>query len=194
MLPMKRTAIFSAFTAAGLSLATPAFAETCPAAPDHTAAFETLVGEINAASTEAEARPISSRMWELWADAPDEAAQAILDRGMTRRAAYDLLGAREEFDRLIAYCPDYAEGYNQRAFVNFLRQDFAAALPDLDAALERSPRHIAAMSGKALTLMALGRNDEARDLLQKALELNPWLPERGLAAPGAPLAPKGQDI
>ena len=42
--------------------------------------------------------------------------------------------------------------------------------------------------------MGLGRHDEAQEVLRDALELNPWLPERGLAAPGAPLAPKGQDI
>lgn len=169
-------------------------ADSCPDAPDHSAAMDALIEEVRAAGSQTRAREISNRMWELWADAPDEAAQAILDRGMTRRAAYDLLGALAEFDRLIAYCPDYAEGYNQRAFVNYLRQDFARALPDLDEALKRSPRHIAALAGKALTLLALGRTDEARDMLAQALALNPWLSERSLAAPGGPLAPKTQDI
>jgi len=80
----------------------------------------------------------------------------------------------------VDYCPAYAEGYNQRAFVNFLRQNFAPALEDLDRALALSPRHIAALSGKALTLMGLGRDAEAQDVLRSALELNPWLNERHL--------------
>lgn len=171
-----------------------AVADTCPMAPDHSARLDALIVEIQRAPSEAQARQISNQMWEFWADAPNEQSQAILDRGMSKRAAWDLLGALEDFDRLVAYCPDYAEGYNQRAFVNFLRQDFAAALVDLDRALTLSPRHVAAMSGKALSLMALGRTDEASLILDEALELNPWLPERNLAAPGGPLERKGQDI
>jgi tetratricopeptide (TPR) repeat protein len=118
----------------------------------------------------------------------------LLDRGMERRASYDFLAAYEALDRLVAYCPDYAEGYNQRAFVSFLRQDFAAALADLDRALALSPDHVAALSGRALTLLGLGRTEEARLALSRALALNPWLPERGLAAPGGPLAPRGEDL
>ena len=50
----------------------------------------------------------------------------------------------------------------------------------LDRALERSPDHIAALAGKALTLTGLGRIDAAQGILRRALELNPWLPERGM--------------
>ncbi|MEP5198489.1 MAG: tetratricopeptide repeat protein, partial [Paracoccaceae bacterium] len=125
-------------------------------------------------------QPIRQALWKLWATAPDAAAQALLDRGMSARGSYDFLGAIEAFDRLVEYCPDYAEGYNQRAFVNFLREDFEPALTDLDLALARNPNHVAALSGKALTLMGLGRGDEAQEVLREAIKLNPWIPERGL--------------
>ncbi len=187
-----RHLILSAVLSAGVAI--PAFAETCPPAPDHAARLGELIAQIQQAETEIAAREISNQMWELWADAPDEAAQTVLDQGMSRRNAWDLLGALREFDRLVAYCPDYAEGYNQRAFVNFLRQDFESALTDLDRALELSPNHIAAMSGRALTLMGLQRMEEARVALAEALELNPWLPERHLAADGGPLALPGKDL
>ncbi|MFL4470576.1 tetratricopeptide repeat protein [Tateyamaria armeniaca] len=133
-------------------------------------------------------------MWELWLKAPDAAAQEVLDKGMRQRNNYDFLGSLESFDRLVAYCPNYAEGYNQRAFTSFLREDFAAALVDLDVALTLSPDHVGAQSGRALTLMNLGRIDEARVQMEAALENNPWLSERALLAKGAPLGPKGEDI
>lgn len=189
----------------------PAFAESsaqkgrddlCPAAPDHSATLDRLIRDVQRASSEADARRISNQMWAFWAQAPDARAQAILDRGMTRRAAFDFLGALADFDLLIAYCPDYAEGYNQRAFVHYLRQDYATALPDLDRAIALSPRHVAALSGRALSLFGLQRISEARAALGAALILNPWLPERSLAIPGGalsqepvqPASPSGEDL
>ncbi|WP_420584635.1 tetratricopeptide repeat protein [Ruegeria sp.] len=175
-------------------LSTAAYAEECPVAPDHSAHISGVISEIQQAENEQAARALSNQLWEFWTDAPDESAQAVLDRGMTRRNAWDLLGAIEDFDKLIAYCPSYAEGYNQRAFAHFLRQDFEAALPDLDRAIELSPNHVAAISGRALTLLGLQRIDEAREALQQALELNPWLSERHLLGPGGPLELPGEDI
>ncbi|WP_170331847.1 tetratricopeptide repeat protein [Ruegeria arenilitoris] len=182
------------FASAFLLASTAVQAADCPVAPDHSADVSGVIAQIQQAENEQAARALSNQLWEYWTDAPDESAQAVLDRGMTRRNAWDLLGAIEDFDKLIAYCPSYAEGYNQRAFAHYLRQDFAAALPDLDRAIELSPNHVAAISGRALTLLGLQRIDEAREALSQALELNPWLSERHLLAPGGPLAPQGQDI
>ena len=139
-------------------------------------------------------RVISGKMWQVWLRAPDEAAQEVLNNGLRRRDSYDFLGAYEEFDRLVEYCPLYAEGFNQRAYISFLREDFPAALIDLDRALALSPHHVAAQSGRALTLMKLDRIEEARAQLLSALENNPWLSERFLLIEGGPLAPKGKDI
>ena len=155
-------------------------AADCPPPPDISEAQDALLSAAQQLPDERGAREISNKLWELWATAPDEVAQELLDRGMAARASYNFLDAFDAFNRLVDYCPDYAEGYNQRAFVNFLREDFASALVDLELALERHPTHVAALSGKALTLMGLGRQDEAQEVLREALKLNPWIPERGL--------------
>ncbi len=161
-------------------VATPALADECPTVPDHSERLSEIVTELGLASSEGDARVLTQELWSLWTDAPDVRAQALLDEGMARRSSYDFLGARNVLGRLIAYCPDYAEGYNQRAFASFLGQDFEAALADLDRTLEIMPDHIAALSGKALTLMGLGRNEEAQEVLRTAVEMNPWLQERAL--------------
>lgn len=163
-----------------LLAATPALAEVCPSAPDHSVELNALIETVKDAPNEYEAQQISVELWKFWADAPDERAQELLDEGMERRASFDYSGALDALNALVAYCPNYAEGYNQRAFVNFLRQDYEAALPDLDRTLEMNPRHIAALTGQALTLAALDRNWEAAIVLRRALEMNPWLSERRL--------------
>ena len=165
-----------------LAVLLPAFAwADCPPAPALPPAYDALLEEVRTAPDERTARRLSQGLWAFWTDAPDERAQGLLDRGMAARARGDYATAADLLDRLVGYCPGFAEGWNQRAFVAFLRQDFASALPDLDTALELSPRHVAAMTGKALTLMGLGRDEEAQLVLREALRLNPWLSERRLS-------------
>ncbi|MEP2767629.1 MAG: tetratricopeptide repeat protein [Paracoccaceae bacterium] len=175
-------------------LASPAFAETCPAVPDHSIEIRSLLEEARGAANENEGRLASNKMWKVWLRAPDEAAQQVLDSGMSKRRSFNYAGAFEDFATLVNYCPNYAEGYNQRAFISFLREDFPRALIDLDKALELLPNHVAAQSGRALTLMNLGRLEEAREQLLAAVKNNPWLSERTLLEKGAPLGPVGEDI
>ena len=182
-----------AFLFALMLVSGPAVA-TCPAPVDITADLDTLIDEARSSENEMAAREISGRMWKLWLTAPDGAAQELLDQGMRQRASYDFLGALRLYTKLIEYCPDYAEGYNQRAFVYFLSEDYEKALADLDVTLKLSPRHVGAQSGRALTLIGLGKLQEAREQLIEALENNPWISERYLLLEGGPLAPAGKDI
>ncbi|WP_023848156.1 tetratricopeptide repeat protein [Ponticoccus alexandrii] len=164
-------------------LALPALADGCPEAPDISDAMASLYERLQAAPDERTAQLITNEMWGLWDDAPDEPSQMMLDEGMRARASYDFLRALDRFDSLVGYCPHYAEGYNQRAFVNFIRQEYALALPDVERALELRPRHVGALSGYALTLLALGREAEGQVALRAALAVNPWLAERALLKP-----------
>jgi len=166
-------------SAAFALLAPIAWAE-CAALPDIAEPSARLILELREAEDEMAAREFSAGLWELWLTAPDAKAQAMLDEGIARLRIADHDGAEAAFSELVAYCPDYAEGYNQRAFSAFLRGDYGQALEDLDRALNRSPAHVGALSGKALTLMGLGRIDAGQGVLREALRLNPWLSERRL--------------
>lgn len=172
-------------------LALPAFAQdaVCPAVPDRQDEKFALLGELSISRDPTEASLISGFLWQIWTDAPDDAAQQMLNEGMALRMQGDLAGSVTLLDNLVAYCPDYAEGWNQRAFSSYLQRDFTAALADLDAAIALDPHHIPAISGKALTLFGLGREDEGQDVLRQALSLNPWLSERALLR-----EPDGTDI
>lgn len=174
-------------------LAIPAFAE-CPAPVDASAELERLFEEARAAPNDQAGSAVSNQMWQVWLRAPDAAAQEVLDRGMSKRDVFDFAGALTDFTRLAEYCPLYAEGFNQRAYVHFLSEDYSRALVDLDKALSLQPRHVAAQSGRALTLLRLERIDEARSQLEQALANNLWLLERFLMSEGGPLAPEGKDI
>ncbi|MCH2163949.1 MAG: hypothetical protein MK098_04765 [Marinovum sp.] len=160
--------------------ATGAWAETCPPVDIDLGEVNALYDRMLVAENESEALDFSNALWGYWVQAPDEAAQGLLDMGMAQRASYDLVGAINTLNTLIEYCPAYAEGWNQRAFAKYLRGQFDQAIPDLDTALALRPRHLGALTGKALTLIALDRKAEAVLVLREALALNPWLGERHL--------------
>lgn len=155
----------------------------CPPVAERSNRHHELMDLVAAAPDENTARDLSNELWGIWATAPDDTAQQILQRGMERRDSYDFVGALKDFDALIAYCPNYAEGYNQRAFVNFINGSHAVSLTDLDRTLELTPDHIGALSGRALVLLELGREREGQLALREALKLNPWLPERNRLVP-----------
>lgn len=150
----------------------------CESVPDRSNLLDPLIERLSDAEDQTAALLITNELWAVWADAPDDHAQELLDTGIKRRAGMDLEGALAAFDALIDYCPDYAEGYNQRAFVQVINMDYALALHDLEQAVARDPRHIAALTGLALTLIKLGRDAERQQTLRRAVDLNPWLPER----------------
>ncbi|MGR3464393.1 tetratricopeptide repeat protein [Limimaricola sp.] len=162
-----------------------AAARDCPPPPDLGAEAAALLDRLARAPDPAAAQALMNRLWALWFVAPDAVAQDLLDRAMAARERRDMEGALALLDRLVAECPDYAEGWNQRAFVRFLQGDHAAALADLDAALALLPDHVGALSGRALALLGLGREEAAREAMEAALSRNPWLSERALfEAPG----------
>lgn len=169
-------------------LAAPA-QSACPDPPDHGAAESDLLDRLATARSAPEGQNISNKLWQLYLDAPDAKAQVLLDEGMALRRNGNLSESITLLDDLVDYCPDYAEGWNQRAFSYYLGAHFEQALADLDRALALSPRHVPAMSGKALTLIGMGRDATAQKILRQALDLNPWLAERAYL-----VGPQGQDI
>jgi len=164
-----------------LIAATPAVA--CPPLPEISIEQRELMRQVREAPDPETGRFLSSKVWEYWATAPDAYAQELLNTGLERRGTYDLDGAHSAFEALVEYCPHYAEGYNQRAFVNFMRGEFASALIDIDRVLEMRPDHFGALAGRALTLMSMGDVEAGQEALKEALDVNPWLPERRMLIP-----------
>lgn len=94
-------------------------------------------------------------------------AQAMQDKNLGR--ALDFL------DAVVVLKPDFAEGWNRRATVFYLRDEYGKALADLEKVLALEPRHFAALAGFGLILRDIDRDAEALSALRKALSLDPYL-------------------
>ena len=139
-----------------------------------------LLKRLSVAPTESEGRLAESAVWEHWfSESPSTEVYELLQEGRKRREAYDYEAADALFNRVIEAAPDYAEGYNQRAFVRFLREDFEGSLADLEKTLEYKPWHFGALSGMYHVLRVQNRHSAAIALLRKAVAIHPWIQERG---------------
>ena len=160
-----------------LAIAISAFALPGNASDEH---YENLMSRLANAQSQPEADTLSSEIWRIWLTAPDSAAQEVLNAAMVRRQARDYLGAILHLNRLVDGWPDYAEGWNQRATVHFLRGDLDASLADVAEVLAREPRHFGALSGKAVILYRQGKVTLAQITLRMALKHHPFLRERAM--------------
>ncbi|MEM6663463.1 MAG: tetratricopeptide repeat protein [Pseudomonadota bacterium] len=125
----------------------------------------------------------ADKIWLSWRTAPDAAAQEMLDKGVRRIRLGDYAGAEATLDELVAYCPDFPEGWNQRAFARYLAGNYDGALADLDRTLVLEPRHFAAMAGRGLTFLKQGRTELGHKAIREAVELHPFMNERHLLPP-----------
>ena len=160
-------------------LCAPAFANEASRQEERDALFAILQSTENRAI----AKAAQEAIWESWREAPDEDAQALFDLGMQRMDMFDNEGAVEVFDELILYAPDFAEGWNQRAFARFRMGAYEESLADIESTLQREPRHFGALSGKFRILMFQGRETLARATMREALAANPWTMGRRIEAP-----------
>jgi len=86
-----------------------------------------------------------------------------------------LEAAEAEFTRVIEIASDFPEGWNKRATVRFMRNDFTGSIADCQETLARNPNHFGAASGQGLCHMSLNEVREAAVYFRRALEIHPHL-------------------
>jgi tetratricopeptide (TPR) repeat protein len=112
-------------------------------------------------------------LWAVWfrADTPEHNQRLEQVRHLIGRE--QLEEAETLVIRLIADAPDFAEAYNQRAFVLFLLGRFAESAEECQRVLARNPYHIGAIEGLAKCQLSLNRPREALKSLRRAFKLRP---------------------
>jgi tetratricopeptide (TPR) repeat protein len=78
-------------------------------------------------------------------------------------------------DSVVKLRPDYVEGWNRRATVFYLQNDYDHSLRDIEQVLVREPRHFGALAGLGMIMQELGDDKRALDAFRKALAINPHL-------------------
>jgi tetratricopeptide (TPR) repeat protein len=73
--------------------------------------------------------------------------------------------------------PDFAEGYNKRATTYYLMQEYEQSIRDCDQTLALNPVHFGALSGTGLNYLGLRDPRKALEYFERAVEVNPNMPQ-----------------
>src|ERR1700733_2914815 len=142
---------------------------------DRTRGLDFLLGALKVAPDEASAKHVEARIWALWMQTPSDTAALLMMRAKAAMDAQQMDVALKLLDAVIKLRPDYVEGWNRRATLYYLQNDYAHSLEDIEQVLVREPRHFGALAGLGMIMQDLGDEKRALDAFRKALALNPHL-------------------
>jgi tetratricopeptide (TPR) repeat protein len=114
-------------------------------------------------------------LWRVWCRAGDPETDRVFRAGIEEMQRQKLVEAEALFSRVIEQNPGFAEGWNKRATVRFMRGDFAGSIADCQQTLARNPNHFGAASGQGLCHISLNEYREAAICFRRALEIHPHL-------------------
>ena len=142
---------------------------------DRTRGLDFLFGALKAAPDEASAKHVEARIWALWMQTPSDTAALLMTRARAAMDAKQMEVALKLLDAVIKLRPDYVEGWNRRATLYYLQNDYTHSLEDIEQVLVREPRHFGALAGLGMIMQDLGDEKRALDAFRKALAVNPHL-------------------
>lgn len=114
-------------------------------------------------------------MWSIWFRSGTPAANQALCHGSKAMGRREYEAAHEHFTRAAAIDAKFAEAFNQRAIVRYLREDFEASIEDCRRAIDLMPSHFGAWAGMGHCHAHQGRLAEAVNCYERALEIHPHL-------------------
>jgi tetratricopeptide (TPR) repeat protein len=106
---------------------------------------------------------------------PSDTAALLMARAKVAVEAKQMDVALKLLDAVVKLRPDYIEGWNRRATVYYLQDDYPHAIQDIEQVLAREPRHFGALAGLGMIMRDLGDDKRALDAFRKALAINPHL-------------------
>lgn len=153
-----------------------------------------LYERLSKSKSEEAAQLIAEAVERLWAYSGSATVDLLVSRAGAAISQSETATALQLLDSAIALKPDYAEAWNQRAYVYFQQQQYELAMADLARVLAIDPRHYKALIGVGAILQEFGRKAQALEAFRKALAVNPFAEQAKQAVEVLRREVEGQDI
>ena len=138
--------------------------------PNEEEALQALKGDDRLLAATAEAF-----LWQHWCRSGHAEADRLFRTGIDAMQNGELELAETLFGKVIEVMPQFAEGWNKRATVRYMRKNFSGSIGDCQETLTRNGNHFGASSGQGLCHMSLGEYREAAICFRRALVIHPHL-------------------
>ena len=139
------------------------------------ARLDELFADLKRERKEKAAERIAGRIWEEWFKSGSATVYLMMQWSTEAVEAKKYDVALDFLDQVIVLAPTYAEGWNRRATVHFMMQNYGKSMADIERTLELEPRHFGALSGMAQIMKNTGRKELALEAYQRVLTIYPMM-------------------
>ena len=120
-----------------------------------------------------EASKLLFNIWDIWSIADNQETQIIFDEANQFMDVGELDNAIELFTKVVKQSPEFAEGWNKRATVYFLKGELNKSISDIEKTLNLEPRHFGALDGLAEIYLMQDDLVSAAVIYRRILEIIP---------------------
>jgi tetratricopeptide (TPR) repeat protein len=137
--------------------------------------LDTLFSRLKRERKEAAAERIAAQIWEEWNQSGSASIDLMMQWSQEAMDAKKFDVALDFLDQVVTLQPSFAEGWNRRATVHFMMQNYQKSMADIDHTLQLEPRHFGALAGMALIMKNTGRKELALNAYQRVLDIYPMM-------------------
>ncbi len=137
-------------------------------------ALADLYAYLATAESEASAKTVAQSIERLWQASGSDTVHLLMERAAIANQGKKPVLALKLLDAAVELAPDYAEGWNRRAYHHFAENRFEQAIGDLRRVLALDPNHYKALEGVAQILKEIGQKKGALAAVKKLLEVHPY--------------------
>ena len=135
-----------------------------------------LYAHLATADDEAQAKKTTERIERLWLVSGSDTVNLLMERAAKAITEKKFAKAEKLLDQVVGLAPDYAEGFNRRAYLNFTQNRFEQAVGDLRRVLALEPNHFKALEGLAQIWRETGNKPGALRVMRQLMDVNPFFP------------------
>jgi Tfp pilus assembly protein PilF len=178
-----------ALLALSLILSVPASAQVKAGTP-----VDALYERLARAKTPEEAKGIAGAIERAQLRSGSDTADLLMSRAVQALQGGNKDVALRLLTSIVTINPDYVEGWNKRATLYFMQDDYVRAVADIAETIKREPRHFGAWMGLGAILKETGEKKRAYEAFKRALAVYPQLEAAQKAVDELKTEVEGRDI
>ncbi len=135
--------------------------------------LDSLFNQLKRTREQKRAKRISEAIWAKWHRSDSRSVDLLTTWARSAAGKKSYGQAMDLLDQVVVMRPGYAEGFNQRATVHFLMNNYSKSIADIERTLALEPRHFGALAGLANILERIGEKEKAMETWYRVLAVYP---------------------